>query len=242
MNYGLEVFNDNNTLQISSTKPPLIYKERGFVTLTRNVVDRPAFGVVTFTSPITTYAPPKVFVRVQSSNLPSCQVYITITGSPNNWTGFVMYAGAFGGGVLPMHVIEYVCCYVYKKEIVSPPNYGLELFDENGVSSFHSSANIVHYYKFTKKWTESYFNYFHTYTPNPDITIDADDFIDISSCNRGPIFVVTNRFMFFSFTLRRDSQRTLRISVQVSLPESPQNISLANLCIPICKFPISKYP
>lgn len=242
MNYGLEVFNDNNTLQISSTKPPLIYKERGFVTLTRNVVDRPAFGSVTFTSPITTYAPPKIFVRVQSSNLPSLITYMSMAGNPNNWTGFVMYAGAFGGGVLPKHVIEYVCCYVYKKEIVSPPNYGLELFDENGVSSFHSSANIVHYYKFTKKWTESYYNFVHRYRPDPLITPDADDFIDISSCNGGPIFVATQYKRYFSFRLRKDNQRTLELEVNVTYPVSPQNISLANLCIPICKFPLSKYP
>lgn len=240
--FGLDVLNNANSTLISSNSRPMIFSERGFVSVTNSsVVDRPAYGSVVFSIPVLTQAPPCVFIRLDSSRHSSLSLYVIMTGVPFNWTGFIIVASAQGGGVLPLYVLEYVVTKNF--DLGEATGYGLMLYNEYGVPIFRHDRKLVKYSKFTKKWTltQTVPGYtFFTFSSN--LTIDADDFIDVSSINRGIVHQAVVNKMFTSLSIYEGSQRVLKLQTQSAAGASnPQNIPAMNFCIPVCKFPSSVY-
>lgn len=243
MSFGFEAINNGNSVLISDFQNHLHFSERGVMTVTASRVDVAATGVVTFATNVLTQAPPKIFVRLISSAHSSMNLYTVMIGAPGNWTGFRIYAGAQGGGTLPNYQIDWVCCKNFDRDTTQ--TYGMTIYDANGNTIFTSDKKLVKYSKFTKDWTvqRTFANarYFFTYFPT-NITIDNDDYIDISSINRGRVNQLVDGLEFTSMVIYSASTRVLRLQTQsVYDQSSPQQMSTRKFCIPICKFPSSVF-
>lgn len=243
--FGFHSINDAGSILISEKHKHLIFSERGSISLTNSVVDRPSSGSVLFAKPVSTVEPPQIYVRLQSSRHSSLDTYMYLTGGPGNWTGFVMFGAAMGGGTLPLYVLEFCVC----KNVQTAPNsgYGMTIFDEQENPVFSHADKLVKYSGFTKKWTMSKtgavgsFTYF---TFRSNVVIQQDDFINISSINKGFINqnVRSNATTFYSMELYKGNTKVLNLITQSSSFDSnPQRIGSMCFCIPICKFPISVY-
>lgn len=240
MSFGFEAKNLNGTVTVSDINKVLVFYQRGIVNITSATTDRPGYGTITFSSPITTPEAPTLFVRYSSGNIASLAVYFTCLGSPGNWTGFRITSGA-GGAVLQNHFLEWVAC----KYINSTGNdpLGMQVFDANGSPVFDTSQKLVKYSKFTKAWSFGGDEFFTTWTPL-GITIDADDFINISGFDRGIIWFGTSRYSYAGIRLLSGGVRTCQFYVQTNntgyilqQPSAAGN----HFCIPICKFPPAIY-
>jgi hypothetical protein len=244
--FGLKVINNQESVLVSDNSPVLVYSQRGqIVVQNTSVVDRPAVGTVVFATPVTQTLPPRVFIRFASGRHSSCSIYMTMNGSAGNWTGMTIRAGALGGSTLPRHVLDYVVCvYSLSNNL---PSYGMVVFNADGVPVYRSDDRVVRFSKFTKSWTEQNSGSYHlNYLPS-NITIDEDDFIEISQMNRGNANM--NLFggidlMFTSMSILSNSVRTLRLVIQFTTQNRNGQRELGStlFCIPICKFPITDYP
>lgn len=245
MSFGFEAINDNNSVIISSDSRPLVYIGRGQVSLTNSVVDRPAVGSTTFPT-VTTQAPPRIFVRLNSSRHASMNCYVYINGSPGNWTGFTMYAGAQGGGTLPLYVLDYTLCIPSGGSGTSlTSGYGMVLYGEDGQEVFNNTQRIVRFGKFTKVWSYT-INITSTATfhnLNSNVSIDPDDYIDITYFNRGIVLQQVVNAMFTSLILYSNSVRVLQMQTQATnRTDQILDAGITYYCTPICKFPIDRYP
>lgn len=241
--FGFEAINNQGSVTISDQFPNLVYSERGQVIVQNtSVVDRPAVGVVTFESAVRQTAPPTIFVRFNSGRHPQCSIYLEMRGSAGNWTGFVIRAAAIGGTVLPRHVLDYVVCRITTN--TNPSGYGLAVYDSSGVPTYKSQDVHVKYSKFTKSWSKSGTSFFLVLTPD-GISIANDDYIEISSINRGNALMGLERdYMFSNVDLFRDNSRVLRLITQNSTElgfGGPTDVDSCFFCIAICKFPTSIY-
>lgn len=244
MSFGFEAINDNSSVIVSSESRPLVYVSRGQVSITNSVVDRPASGSAGFPA-ISTQAPPRVFVRLNSSRHSSMACYITINGSPGNWTSFTIYAAAQGGGTLPLYVVDYVLCVPsggIGTDLTS--GYGMVLYGEDGQAVFNHTQRIVKFSKFTKTWTYSKSGSNPTFhTLNSNVTIDLDDYIDITYFNRGTVLQQVVNIMFTGLVLYSSSTRVLRMQTQATnFTDEILDVGISNYCTPICKFPVAQYP
>lgn len=250
MAFGFEAKNDSGSVTLSDEYPTLVYSHRGqIVVQNTSVVDRPAVGSVGFPAPIQQLAPPKVFIRFNSGRHNSCNVYLAMNGSANNWTGFTIYAGALGGGTLPRHVLDYVVCKLTDNNPAS--GFGMAIYDSTGKLTYKSQDRPVRYSKFTKSWsysvTSSLGTYFANLTPVA-ISIDLDDYYDLSSMNRGSALFTpyegSARMQYVSVQILSGGVRTLQLVQQnsSSLYTTPLEVGNTFFCIPICKFPTSQYP
>lgn len=239
--FGFEAINDGSSVLVSNNHRHLSFKERLSVTVTNTVVDRPSTGSASFSSPVTTQAPPTIFAKLQSTRHSSIEMYCVVLGSPGNWTGVRFYASAYGGSTLPLYVLDCVVCHFITAD--TSEDFGMVLYDEEGVPVFCHDNKLVKYSKFTKKWTlqktSSAYSY---YTFRPDVTIATDDYIDVSSLNRGVVMQLVYGMMFSSVRIYRDNSPTLELVAQAnSNTSNPQGVSEMNFCIPVCKFPESVY-
>lgn len=241
--FGFQAINDSGSLTISDNFPNLVFQERGQIVVENgSVVDRPAYGVSYFYSPVTTSAPPNIFVRFNSGRHGSCNIYMSMIGSSGNWSGFSVWASAIGGAVLPRHVLDYVVCKSTDNN--TPTGFGLAVYDSSGRPTYKSQDKSVKFTKFTKSWYRSdiggqFVNLFPS-----GIAIDSDDYIDISSMNRGNVHMPLSRVQYTSLRILSDGVRSLSLVSQnaVSLGVAgPQQVGTTNFCIPICKFPENIY-
>lgn len=249
MAFGFEARNDLGSVTLSDEYPTLVYSHRGQIIVENgSVVDRPAVGSVSFPFIIQQISPPKVFIRFNSGRHNSCNIYCVMNGSANNWTGFTIYAGALGGGTLPRHVLDYVVCKF--TDSTPPTGFGMAIYDSTGKPTYKNQDRAVRYSKFTKSWSLSTIIsggiYFANLTPS-NITIELDDYIDISSMNRGNghFTIQGNGTMQYSTAqILTGGTRVLILVQQNSSSLYSASLEVGNtfFCMPICKFPTSQYP
>lgn len=245
MAFGFEAKNNFGDVTLSDEYPTLVYSHRGQIVVENNsVVDRPAVGSASFPSVITQQAPPKIFIRFNSGRHNSCNVYLAMNGSPGSWTGFTIYAGALGGGTLPRHVLDYVVCKLTDNNPAT--GFGMAIYDSTGKLTYKSADRPVKFTKFTKSWSASYpGGLFFNIVP-VGITIEIDDYIEITSINRGNAHqgMRSNTYMYSSLQILSGGTRTLFLTEQNSstLLVRPLEVGNTFFCMPICKFPNSQYP
>lgn len=245
MAFGFEARNDLGSVTLSDEYPTLVYSHRGQIVVENgSVVDRPAVGSVSFPSIIQQVAPPKVFIRFNSGRHNSCNIYLVMNGSANSWTGFTIYAGALGGGTLPRHVLDYVVCKF--ADGTAPTGFGMAIYDSTGKPTYKTQDRPVRYNKFTKSWSASVgVNNFYNITPL-NVTIELDDYIEVSAINRGNGHMSLSVFtyMYSSVQILSGGVRMLQLVVQNSGSLLSTSLEVGNtfFCMPICKFPTSQYP
>ncbi len=248
MAFGFEARNNSEAVLLSSSYPVLVYSHRGqIVVQNTSVVDRPAVGSVAFPSPIQQVPPPKIFLRFNTGRHNTCNIYLSMNGSANNWTGFTLYAGAIGGGTLPRHVFDYVICKL--TDPTPPTGFGMAIYDASGNPTYKSQDRLVRYNKFTSSWShtdfESGFQVFQNLRPI-GITIASDDYVELSSMNRcNAHFGAYNPYStYYSTQVLSGGTRVLWLVRQNSSSSITFPLEIGNtlFCIPICKFPVSDYP
>lgn len=244
MDYGLSVTNDYGSVIISSSYKVLVFSERGLFQITSRYSDREGAGEVTFAKPVLTQEPPQVFVRHIKGKHNGLAVYTTLRGSAGNWTGFKVTSAAAGGD-LQNHSMEYVTCKYSDKS--STDVYGLEVYDEQVKLAFTSSDRVVKYNKFTRNWRWQQFGgrsplqVFHS-----DLAIDADDFISISSIDRGVSWYMDG-VDYAGLRLLDGGKPVLAMTINAEVDQNQyggywyQGTNGTSFSIPVCKFPIEKY-
>lgn len=209
-----------------------------------SVVDRPAVGSISFPAPVPTSAPPRLFVRFDSSRHGSMEMYVVINGRAGAWTGFTIYAAAQGGGTLPQYVLDYVIARPSFRE--PKGDWVFQLLDDKGQTVFCNEEILVRFSRFTKKWTFSGGwgggqGYYHTF--NSGLLIESDDFIDVTFFNRGLVMQTSRAMMFTGVVLYTGNARVFRLQTQCSNSTTrPIGIAAFNFCTPICKFPLDRFP
>lgn len=241
MSYGLEVTNNSGVVTISNIYKPLVFHRRGTVNVVSSFSDRPGYGTVTFPTPITTTEPPSLFVRYASGNQSGFSVYYTWLGSAGNWTGFRITSGVFGGSSLQNHFLDWVACKYADTQVNS--GYGLQIFGESGQILYGSNKDIlVKYSKFTKAWTidsstVGYLDYIPT-----GITIENDDYINISFLDRGMVWAkADNNTQYSGINLLSSNVRRFVVNVQLNFPSGRIYPTPGNFAVPICKFPTNVF-
>lgn len=236
--YGLSVSNSYGTTLINSQYKVLVFSERGTFQITSKYTDREGQGAVTFVKPILTQEPPHIFLRYVSGVHNDLGVYTTVIGGPGNWTGFRVTSGVRGGSSVQNYQVEYVSCKYSDQRSLT--RYGMELWDATGAIVFTASDRVVRYSKFTKVWTLTGGTRVTIY--NSNLTIDNDDFVCVSSLDRGVMWFADGAG-FVGINLMTDGVRTLNISAQFSSGGYwyYQGVNNQNFCIPVCKFPADKY-
>lgn len=238
MDFGLEVIGDSKAVTISSYNKVLVFSERGSFSVQSRFSDATGTGVVSFTKPVRTEEAPQLFVRIVTPNGPVLTIYTTILGGPGNWTGFRITSAA--SGFIQGHTLEYVCCKY--SDNVSSDTYGLQIWDKDGGPIYASSDRVVRYGKFTKSWTYSAGgtvpNSHDTW--NSNISIEIDDFISVSSIDRGTVWF-TGHYQYTGLQLLVGYVRLLKIDCQRSYLGNGLFSTSSFFSMPICKFPIAKY-
>ena len=237
-NFGISVTNNSNSVMITSQYKIMVFSERGTFRIQSQYTDREGSGSVTFVKPILTQEPPQIFLRYVSGVHTDLGVYSTILGSPGNWTGFRMTSAVRGGSSLQNYLIEYVSCKYADRQ--STELYGMSIWDEAGNILFSASDRIVRYSKFSKVWTKTNGDTVDIYKSN--LTIDADDFISVSSIDRGVVWFADGAG-FVGLNLMTAGVLVLNISAQRSGGgyNYSQGVAGQNFCIPVCKFPSARY-
>lgn len=235
--FGLSVTNDFGSIVISGDHKIMVFSERGTFTITSQYTDREGQGAVVFIRPIKTQEPPQVFVRFVSGVHNDLGMFTVILGGPGNWTGFRVVSAVRGNPNLQNYTLEYVSCMY--SNLQSSSDYGLELRDAQGNIIYTSSDNVVRFSKFTKSWSLTQGNNVDVF--DSGLTIDPDDFISISSIDRG-VNWFTGHANYAGMTLLSNGVRVLRIHNQKITSEWYfQGTNNTCLAIPVCKFPSSRY-
>ncbi|MDC3735397.1 hypothetical protein KDL27_06340 [Pseudomonas syringae pv. syringae] len=238
VDYGFSAVNGSSSVIISSKYKVLVFSERGQFSITSQYTDKEGFGSVVFTRPVLTQEPPQIFVRHISGSHPSLGVYTTMSGSPGNWTGFLVTSAVRPGGTLQNYSMEFVSCKFADQP--SSQVYGMNIRDEGGRIVFSSSDKIVRYSKFAKGWTLQKGDLVDIY--NSNLTIDADDFVCISSIDRGVMWFADG-VQFAGLTLLANGVPVLQINAQIAGGGYwyYQGVNETSFAIPVCKFPVSRY-
>jgi hypothetical protein len=237
-NFGISVTNNSDSVMITSQYKIMVFSERGTFRIQSKYTDREGSGSVTFLRPILSQEPPQIFLRFVNGVHSDLGVYTTILGGAGNWTGFRMTSAVRRGSSLQNYLMEYVSCKYADRQ--STDLYGMNIWDENGTILFSASDRVVRYSKFSKVWTKTAGNTVDIYSSN--VTIDADDFVSVSSLDRGVIWFADGA-SFVGLNLLTKGALTLNISAQRSGGGYDYNQGVAgqNFCIPVCKFPTSRY-
>lgn len=241
MDYGFLARNNSGSVTISTASKALVFSERGNFSITSRYNNREGFGQVSFSKVITTQEPPQVFARCVTASHPTLSFYTRMLGGPGNWTGVAVTSPVMGGA-LQNFSVEYVACKFSDRK--SSSNFGMEIYDEVGSVTYTSSDRVVKYSKFSKKWV---------YTPpqvaygvvgifSSDVKVDADDYISISSIDRGNSWFM-GRVDYAGIRIRDASAPALKILINLNRTDISlhQGSSQSFFSIPVCKFPIDRY-
>lgn len=236
--YGLSVTNTYGAVVISSTYKVMVFSERGSFRIQSKYTDREGSGAVTFVRPILTQEAPQVFFRHVNGFHTSLGVYITMLGGPGNWTGFLVTSAVRNGSNLQNYLMEYVICKFSDQP--SPQRYGMNIFDAQGRIVFSSEDRVVRYHKFAKSWSLVVGDYVDTYKSN--LVIEADDFVCVSSIDRGVAWFADG-FGFVGMSLLDNNVPVLNITAQRAGGGYWYYQGTNGTCfgIPVCKFPSSRY-
>ncbi len=235
--FGLSVTNDFGSVIISSDYKVLVFSERGTFSIKSTNTDVEGSGSVTFNKPIRTQEPPQIFVRFVSGVHNTLSFYTGLFGGPGNWTGFLVVSAVRGNPNLQNYTLEYVSCMY--SNLKSTSDYGLELFDYQGNPIYTSSDNVVRFSKFSKNWTLTQGDFIDIY--DSGLTIDDDDFISISSIDRG-VSWFAGHSKYAGLTILSNGVRMLRINNNIIAGDwYYQGTNNTCLAIPVCKFPSSRY-
>lgn len=242
MSYGFLATNNSGSVTISSDYKALVFSERGQYLITSPYSNSEGYGQVTFTKPITTQEPPQVFARCGTASHGSLSFYTRMLGGPGNWTGFATTSPVMGGNIKQYFEVQYVACKFADKK--GKDDFGLEIFGPDGGVAYASSDRVVRYGKFSKKWV---------YTPpqvaygivgvfSSDVTPDADDYMSISSIDRGNSWFM-GRVVYAGIRIRDNSAPALKILVNFNRTDIVlhQGSDASRFSIPVCKFPIERY-
>lgn len=238
MSYGLSVTNDKGSVIISSEYKVMVFSERGQYRITSRHTDAVGTATVVFSTSITTTEPPQVFTRYVSGLHPSMSVYISLTGGPGNWTGFNLISAALGGRVTQNFLMDYVVCKFSNKN--NPQPYGLQINDYQGNPVYSSSDRVVRYNKYAKNWT--FTNGTTVIFYNSDVTVENDEFICLSSFDRGVTWYI-GRSAFAGLRILEGGRQVLRMNIN-KLDRGSwwyQQDQPTKFVIPVCKFPIERY-
>ncbi len=127
MSYGLEFKNYDDVVTLDSEFSRLVVLQSGRYT-----------GGAAFSPAITSTEPPLVFVRPDSS---VTFQYVTISGSPGNWTGFSYIGGGAG---------NYFCAAFKSREVAT---YGLRLWGGSSNLLFDSGTPCAQFTRTITNWT-----------------------------------------------------------------------------------------
>ncbi len=236
MEYGLLSRNDYGSVTISSSNKVMVFSERGTFTISSSHSDTAGYGSFTFLKPIKSVEPPQVFLRVVSGTYSSLSVYALLQGTPGNWTGCAIQSGA---GAVHSFAMEYVLTKF--ADVRNTLDFGEEVSDANGNVVFSSSDRVVRYGKFTKNWTKVPGAQVDFYLSG--LVIDADDFISITSIDRGVSWLINyNRYV--ALRIRSNNAPDLQINCNRETAGGNQYWQGTNgtcFSIPVCKFPIDRY-
>ncbi|WP_422421420.1 hypothetical protein [Pseudomonas sp. GZD-222] len=238
--YGFQAVNGQSSVTISSVFKLLVFSERGTIRITSKYIDSSGQGRAYFATPIRTQEPPQIFVKMRSASHHTLGVYVTVVGSPGNWTGFQLDSGANGINPLQDHTLDYVVCQF--SDDVQVGGYGMNIWDQHGVPLFTSKDKIVKYGKFANSWVmTSDTTDFRSFSPN--VTIDEDDYICISAMDRGVNWFTDNaKYAYFNIwtgwapNLRLVCQRITALGYWYW-----QGTNNTQFTVAICKFPFSRY-
>ena len=238
--YGFRAINDFGSVTISSAYKVLVFSERGTYQVNSQYTDRGGEGSVSFSKTITTIEAPQVFVRVAAASHANLGVYVSMVGSPGNWTGFRTFSAAPGSSPLQNFTLEYVACKF--ADSVQATGYGMNIRDANGVPVFSAQDKVVRYSKFATSWTMvTNADDYRVFTPN--VTIEADDFICVSAFDRG-LNWATGNSQFSAFNIWLNWAPNLNTYVQRITALGYwywQGTNDTNFTVPVCKFPASRY-
>jgi hypothetical protein len=236
--YGLSVTNTYGSVVISSSCKVMVFSERGNFRIQSRYSDQEGYGSVTFLRPIHTQEAPRIFVRHVSGVHTSLGIYTTLLGGPGNWTGFLITSAARGGSTLQNYLIEYVVCKFADQP--SSQLYGMNIYDAQGGVAFSSDDKIVRYSKFAKNWTLVVGNQVDVYKSG--LTIDVDDFICISSIDRGVSWFADGAD-FVGMSILDNNIPVLSITAQRAGGGYWYYQGTNGTCfgVPVCKFPIGRY-
>ncbi|WP_116817439.1 hypothetical protein [Pseudomonas syringae] len=236
--YGFSALNDSSSIIISNKYKVMVFSERGQLSIKSQYSDREGHGTVVFARPILTQEPPQVFVRYISGSHASLGVYTTMSGGPGRWTGFLITSAVRAGNILQDYSMEYVSCKFADQP--SPEIYGMNIKDENRQIVFSSADKVVRYSKFAKNWTLQKGDVVDIYRSG--LAIDADDFICVSSVDRGVMWFADG-VQFAGLTLLENSLPVLQINAQIAGGGYWYYQGVNGTCfgIPVCKFPVSRY-
>lgn len=238
--YGFTALNSFGSVTISSKYKVLVFSERGLVQVTSQYIDRGGSGTATFAKPITTQEAPQIFVRVYSASHATLGMYITMLGGPGWWTGFTVWSAAPHTSPLQNFTLEYAACKF--ADSVQQTGYGMNIWDANGVPVFSTRDKIVRYSKFATQWTMTTdYSTVRIFTPN--VSIESDDFICVSSFDRG-LNWATGNSEFSAFNIWANWAPYLNTYVQRPTAGGYwywQGTNGTNFTVPICKFPADRY-
>lgn len=141
MTFGLSVANDGDYIQIDSNHPRLcaIYSGAYQATSSSSVS-------VSFPSAITTAEPPCVFIQNSPSRPNELYTSLTINGVPGSWTGFSITS-------LSIYFRPAGKWFAAVFASISKADYGLRMWDENGVVIFDSGAAPVIFTRANNSWS-----------------------------------------------------------------------------------------
>lgn len=127
MSYGFQCINDSDVVTLDTDLSRLVILQSGRFA-----------GGVAFSPAITTVEPPLVFVRPDST---MTFQYVTISGSPGNWTGFSYIGGGAG---------KYFCAAFMSRET---DTFGMRLWDESTKLIFDSGTPCAQFTRTITSWT-----------------------------------------------------------------------------------------
>lgn len=237
--YGFSAINNQLSVVISNKYKVLVFSERSQFNIRSSKTDANGYGAATFAKVVRSQEAPQIFVRVVSASHPNLGLYITILGSPGAWTGFRVTSAARGGSTLQNYVVEFVVCKFtdsYNLQV-----YGSEVRGENNEPVYSSADKVVKFSRFTKVWTKLNGSGVDEYKSN--MVIEGDDFVSISSFDRGVSWFMRGA-RYAGLTILDAGAPALIIFVTKDTSMGPwfwQGINNTNFSIPICKFPPSRY-
>lgn len=127
MSYGMEFRNNSDVVTIDSEFSRLVILQKGRYS-----------GGATFSPAITTQEPPLVFVRPDTTSTFS---YVTISGSPGNWTGFSFLVDGVGS------------FFVAAFQARETATYGFRVWDGSGKLLVDSGAPCAQFTRTITDWT-----------------------------------------------------------------------------------------